>query len=52
VPVPAGACGQEVCSQIYATPGAVWVPTFEQLIRIDPARMRRPKSYPSTLHPQ
>ncbi len=52
VPVPAGACGHSPCSRIYATPGAVWVPTLEQLIRIDPARMRTPKRYPSSLHPR
>ncbi len=39
VPIPPGSCGQEVCSQIFYTPGSVWVPTAELLIRIDPARL-------------
>ena len=33
-----GFCGQP-CSQIFATPGAVWVPTAQLLIRIDPSRL-------------
>jgi len=32
-------CGQVVCSQIFYTPGSVWVPTAELLIRIDTSRM-------------
>jgi hypothetical protein len=32
-------CGQVVCSQIFHTPGSVWVPTAELLIRIDTSRM-------------
>jgi hypothetical protein len=39
VPVAANSCGQMSCSQIYFTPGAVWVPTAELLIRISPARL-------------
>jgi hypothetical protein len=38
VPIPPSSCGQVTCSQIYVTPGSVWVPTAELLIRIDPAR--------------
>ncbi|HEX9031729.1 MAG TPA: hypothetical protein VF834_07760 [Streptosporangiaceae bacterium] len=41
VPVPAGSCGQQPCSQIYATAGAVWVPALGYLLRIDPGRMPR-----------
>jgi len=29
----------ETCVRVYSTPGAVWVPAMNQLIRIDPARM-------------
>ena len=29
----------ETCTQVFSTPGAVWVPIMNQLIRIDPARM-------------
>jgi hypothetical protein len=36
VPIAANSCGQAVCSQIYATPGAIWVPTEQQLLRINP----------------
>ena len=36
--VPAGSC-VTVCSQIYATPGSIWVPTRTRLLRIDPARV-------------
>jgi len=32
-------CGQLVCAQIFYTPGSVWVPTAELLIRIDTSRM-------------
>jgi len=35
----AGDCGQQSCFQIYATPGAIWVPTAQWLIRIYPARL-------------
>jgi hypothetical protein len=37
VPVAPNSCGQQACSEIFHTPGSVWVPTAEQLIRIDPA---------------
>jgi DNA-directed RNA polymerase specialized sigma24 family protein len=37
VPIAPNSCGQQTCSQIFYTPGSVWVPTAEQLIRIDPA---------------
>ncbi len=33
------ACGPQPCAQIYATQGAVWVPTERSLIRIAPARL-------------
>ncbi len=39
VPIPPGSCGQAPCSLIYATPGSIWVPTAELLIRIDPSRL-------------
>jgi hypothetical protein len=32
-------CGHQVCSQIFYTPGSVWVPTAGLLIRIDPGRL-------------
>ncbi|MGN6793134.1 MAG: hypothetical protein ACTHJW_12190 [Streptosporangiaceae bacterium] len=32
-------CGQATCSQVFYTPGSVWVPTAELLIRIDTSRM-------------
>jgi hypothetical protein len=35
---PGGSCS-EYCSQIYDTAGAVWEPTSQQIVRIDPARM-------------
>jgi hypothetical protein len=35
----AGDCGATPCSQIYSTPGAIWVPTAFSLIRIDPSRL-------------
>ncbi len=37
--VPPGSCGQQACTQIYATPGSIWVPTMAYLLRLDPARM-------------
>ena len=37
VPIAPNSCRQQTCSQIFYTPGSVWVPTAEQLIRIDPA---------------
>jgi len=37
VPIAATACGEMTCSQIYATPGIIWVPTQLQLLRINPA---------------
>ena len=39
VAIAPNSCGQQSCSQIYFTPGSVWVPTAELLIRIDPARL-------------
>jgi hypothetical protein len=39
VPIPRASCGQAVCSQIFYTPGSVWVPTAMWLIRIDTSRM-------------
>ena len=39
VPIAPNSCGQESCSQIYFTPGSVWVPTAELLIRIAPGRL-------------
>ncbi|HEX5190808.1 MAG TPA: hypothetical protein VFW16_14785 [Streptosporangiaceae bacterium] len=41
VRVPPNSCGQEVCSQIFYTQGAVWVPTAEYLIRIETSRLHR-----------
>ena len=38
VTVPSGSCG-EACWQIYVSGSAVWVPTMESLLRIDPARL-------------
>jgi DNA-directed RNA polymerase specialized sigma24 family protein len=35
---PGGSCSQ-YCSQVYAIAGAVWEPTAQQIIRIDPAAM-------------
>lgn len=35
----AGDCGPTPCAQIYSTPGAIWVPTAQWLLRIDPARL-------------
>jgi hypothetical protein len=35
---PGGSCSQ-YCSQVYAIAGAVWEPTAQQIIRINPARM-------------
>ena len=35
---PGGSCNQ-YCMQIYAAGGAVWEPTSQQILRIDPARM-------------
>jgi hypothetical protein len=35
---PGGSCSQW-CSQVYATAGAVWEPTAQQIIRINPAMM-------------
>jgi hypothetical protein len=39
VAIAPNSCGQPSCSQIYYTPGSVWVPTAELLIRIVPARL-------------
>jgi len=39
VAIAPNSCGQQVCSQIFYTPGSVWVPTAELLIRIDPRRL-------------
>ena len=38
--IPPGAC-LAACSQIYATPGSIWVPTGSALVRIVPARVGR-----------
>ena len=35
---PGGSCSQ-YCTQVYATAGAVWEPTTQQIIRINPAMM-------------
>jgi hypothetical protein len=35
---PGGSCSQ-YCMQIYDAAGAVWEPTSQQILRIDPARM-------------
>jgi hypothetical protein len=39
VAIAPNSCGQQSCSQIYFTPGSVWVPTAELLIRIATARL-------------
>jgi len=39
IPIPPGSCGQTVCSQIFYTPGSVWMPTAEYLLRIDTSRL-------------
>jgi RNA polymerase sigma factor (sigma-70 family) len=39
VPVAPASCGQVICSEIFYTPGSVWMPTAELLIRIDPSRL-------------
>jgi hypothetical protein len=39
VAIAPNSCGQQSCSQIYYTPGSVWVPTAELLIRINPSRL-------------
>jgi RNA polymerase sigma factor (sigma-70 family) len=39
VSIDPASCGQVICSQIFYTPGSVWVPTAELLIRIDTSRM-------------
>jgi hypothetical protein len=39
VAVAPASCGEPVCSQIYFTPGSVWMPTVGLLIRISPARL-------------
>ena len=39
VSIAAASCGQVICSQIFYTPGSVWVPTAGLLIRIDTSRM-------------
>lgn len=39
IPGIAAAPCPETCAQVYSTPGAIWVPSMHQLIRIDPARM-------------
>jgi DNA-directed RNA polymerase specialized sigma24 family protein len=41
VAIAPNACGQQVCSLIFYTPGSVWVPAALQLIRIDPGRLPR-----------
>jgi DNA-directed RNA polymerase specialized sigma24 family protein len=37
--IPPNSCGEQSCSLIFATPGSVWVPTTDQLVRIEPAAM-------------
>jgi hypothetical protein len=39
VPIPPGSCGQASCSLIFATPGSIWVPTAELLLRINPSAL-------------
>ncbi len=39
VAIAPNSCGQQVCSQIFYTPGSVWVPTAELLLRIDTSRL-------------
>jgi len=39
VSVAPASCGQVICSQIFYTPGSVWVPTAALLIRIDTSRL-------------
>jgi RNA polymerase sigma factor (sigma-70 family) len=39
VAIPPNSCGQQVCSQIFYTPGSVWVPIAELLLRIDTSRL-------------
>ena len=39
VRIPPNSCGQQICSQIFYTPGSVWVPTAELLIRIATSRL-------------
>jgi len=41
VSIAPASCGQVICSQIFYTPGSVWVPTAELLIRIDTSRLPR-----------
>jgi hypothetical protein len=40
VPILPGSCGQSPCSLIFSTPGSIWVPTAQLLIRIDPSALR------------
>jgi len=37
--IPPDSCGSQACSLIFATPGSIWVPTTDLLIRISPAAM-------------
>jgi DNA-directed RNA polymerase specialized sigma24 family protein len=39
VSVAPASCGQVICSEIFYTPGSVWMPTAELLIRIDTSRL-------------
>jgi RNA polymerase sigma factor (sigma-70 family) len=41
VSVAPASCGQVICSEIFYTPGSVWMPTAELLIRIDTSRLPR-----------
>jgi DNA-directed RNA polymerase specialized sigma24 family protein len=41
--IPPNSCGELSCSLIFATPGSIWVPTTDQLIRIEPAAMPSPE---------
>jgi len=46
--IPPNSCGKQACSLIFATPGSIWVPTTDLLIRIGPAAMpyRQPANRP------
>jgi hypothetical protein len=39
VAIAPNSCGQQACSQIFYTPGSVWVPTAELLLRLDTSRL-------------
>jgi hypothetical protein len=50
VPIPPGACGQQPCTQLYSTPGSIWVPTQNQLLRIDTAKLPDTPVFSSGFH--